>query len=345
MLMPTGTVLIFILATVTAHEYGHAITDYTSNFVYQYESGALNEAYSDIFGTAVEFAVQPDGTGSYPYATSGHADWLLGEDAWLTDAALRDMKDPQRYEQPSYYQGTHWYTGSGDNGGVHYNSGVANFAYYLLAEGGQGNNDGHSYNINGIGKEGAAAVALRANYYYHTSGDQYADARTAWIQAAQDLGYDTQTVADVWTACGVFATEEPAVSYDITPPTNTSVGQGGALGPISIEHTNGTESTVEFTVQRYIVFPDGNTRTFQESPAKYLSAGQTKTAQFYLYVPGQALTGSYTLGIKVNYTDSTITDDDDSFEFTVTQSQLYNNRTQTIHSERMNTDQWRLIQR
>ncbi|CAK8713924.1 hypothetical protein KKHLCK_02975 [Candidatus Electrothrix laxa] len=324
---------------ISAHEYGHAITQYTSNLVYQYESGALNEAYSDILGTAVEFAIQPDGTGSYPDATPGHADWLCGEDTWLYDVALRDLKDPQRYEQPSYYQGTYWYTGTGDNGGVHYNSGVANFAYYLLAEGGVGSNDGHSYDITGIGREGAAAVALRANYYYHTSGDQYADARTAWIQAAQDLGYDTQTVADVWTACGVMGEEEPIgeVSHDMTPPANTSAGQGSLLGPISVEHTNGTDATVEFTTQGYLVFPDGNTRTIGESEVKYLLAGETKGPEFYLFVPGGVPTGTYTLGAKINYIDSSIADDDDSFEFTVTSS--------TIRPTGKSAKIWKLIER
>ena len=67
---------------IAAHEYGHALTQYTSDLVYAYEPGALNEAYSDIIGAAVEFWVQPDGTGSYPNATPGHDDWLAGEDAW-----------------------------------------------------------------------------------------------------------------------------------------------------------------------------------------------------------------------------------------------------------------------
>ena len=176
---------------IVAHEYGHALTDYTSDLIYSYESGALNEAYSDIFGSTVEFYMQPSGTGSYPNADPGHNDWLMGEDCWLSDIALRDIRDPQRYSQPSYYHGTYWYYGSGDYGGVHTNSGVANFAYYLLAVGGTGTNDGHPYNIVGIGQANSAAVALRANMYYHISSDEYADARTHWISAASDLGYST----------------------------------------------------------------------------------------------------------------------------------------------------------
>jgi Zn-dependent metalloprotease len=196
---------------VVAHEYGHAITQYTSALEYQDESGALNEAYSDIIGTAVEFHVQSNGTSAYPDAQAGKSDWLIGEDCWLSSTALRDMKDPQRYNQPSYYKGTNWYSGTGDHGGVHTNSGVANFAFYLLAMGGEDSNDGHDYNITGIGIPQAAEVALRANYVYHTSSTVYSDAREDWIQAAKDLGYDAQTVADVWTACGVE-------KYIPTPP-------------------------------------------------------------------------------------------------------------------------------
>ncbi len=188
---------------VVAHEYGHGLTQFTSGLNYQNESGALNEAYSDILASAVEFASQDDGTAVYPDIEPGKADWLIGEDCWLAGTALRDMRNPLRYNHPSWYHGTDWYFGTGDNGGVHYNSGVANFAFYLLATGGTGSNDGHPYAITGIGIQEAAAVALRANYFYHTATAQYADARTAWIQAAYDLGYDFQTVAAVWTACGV----------------------------------------------------------------------------------------------------------------------------------------------
>ncbi|MGD8435886.1 MAG: M4 family metallopeptidase, partial [Syntrophobacterales bacterium] len=192
---------------IAAHEYGHAITDYTSDLVYAYEPGALNEAYSDIMGTLVEFAYQPDGRGVYPDATPGYSDWLCGEDAWGPAAgdALRDLRDPQRYGQPSYYHGTYWYFGDLDNGGVHTNSGVANHAFYLLAEGAPaGDNDGHPHGeITGIGYVAAGEVAMRANMVYHVPTDQYAQAREHWISAAADLGYPTATVEQVWDAVGV----------------------------------------------------------------------------------------------------------------------------------------------
>ncbi|MBI4831013.1 MAG: peptidase M4 family protein [Candidatus Lindowbacteria bacterium] len=196
---------------IAAHEYGHAITQYTSNLVYAYEPGALNESYSDLFGAVVEFSTQPDGTASYPSSTPGYSDWLMGEDAWLSGEALRDLLNPQRYYQPSYYHGTYWYYGSGDSGGVHTNSGVQNFAFYLLSVGGTGTNDGHPYNITGVGLEAASWIAWRANEFYLTSNAQYSDSREAWISAATDLGYSAETVGAVWTAVGVLPPPDPAV--------------------------------------------------------------------------------------------------------------------------------------
>ncbi len=135
----------------------------------------------------------------------------MGEDCWLPagSSALRDMQDPQRLGQPSYYHGTYWYFGPNDNGGVHTNSGVANFAYYLLAMGGSGTNDGLSYNIIGIGEPAAAAVALRANYHYHTPGAQYADARTA-------CGVDEPVV------CAITYNQDDTVTYSFEDIRATS---------------------------------------------------------------------------------------------------------------------------
>jgi Zn-dependent metalloprotease/WD40 repeat protein len=188
---------------IVGHEYGHAVTQYTSNLVYAYEAGALNESYSDIIGTAIEFATQPDGRDAYPSSVDGKADWLCGEDCWLEADALRDLRDPQRFGQPSYYQGSSWFSGDGDNGGVHYNSGVQNFAFYLLAEGGSGINDGFPYAVNGIGIDNARSIALYADMYLLTADAQYRDSRNAWILAASLLGFDTLTVRDVWTAVGL----------------------------------------------------------------------------------------------------------------------------------------------
>jgi bacillolysin len=229
---------------VAAHEYGHAITQYTSNLVYSSESGALNESYSDIMGAAVEFWNQPDGRSVYPTSTDGRADYLLGEDCWLGRDALRDMRNPQRFGQPSYYLGTAWYTGTGDNGGVHTNSGVQNFAYYLLSEGGTGNNDGHAYAITGLGNQVAAEIASYANRFLLTSSSQYRDARDAWILAATTLGYNAQTVRDVWTACGVLG----QVNNLSVSPTNLAYGNVGAGSIATLNLTLSNNGAMTTTV-------------------------------------------------------------------------------------------------
>jgi len=191
---------------VCGHEFTHAVTEKTSDLVYQYEPGALNESFSDIFGAVIEFANQPDGRGSYPSRTAGYADWLLAEDCSYTtsDVAMRDMRNPRRYGQPSKYHGTGWYYGSSDNGGVHYNSGVQNHFFYLLCEGGSGSNDGISYNITSIGLENARLIAYRALTRYCTRNTDHAAARTAWISAATDLNSAwVSAVQQAWAAVGV----------------------------------------------------------------------------------------------------------------------------------------------
>lgn len=197
---------------IVAHEYGHAWTQYSSNLTYQDESGALNESFSDIAGASVEFYAQPDGSAYYPNINAGTSDWLMGEDAWLSSTALRDMRDPTNTatvgpgnEQPSRYHGTYWYTGIGDNGGVHYNSGVQNFVFYLLTEGGNSSNDGLPYNVTGIGIYNASLIAYRANTYYLTSSSTYSSARNAWVQSATDLNSSwVDSVKAVWNAVGII---------------------------------------------------------------------------------------------------------------------------------------------
>lgn len=195
----------FAVLDVCAHEFTHAVTEKTAGLVYQREPGALNESFSDIFGVLVEFASQEDGRGSWPGRTAGKADWLLGEDsAYPVATALRDMRNPEPYGQPSRYRGSGWFSGWGDNGGVHFNSGVQNFFFYLFCEGGSGNNDGISYSVTGIGLTNAARVAFRTLTVYCTPSTDYRAARLAWLSAAADLNPAwTTNVQAAWSAVGV----------------------------------------------------------------------------------------------------------------------------------------------
>ncbi len=122
---------------VVAHELAHGVTQFTSGLIYQNESGALNEHFSDVFGTAITQWSNGEGPAD--------ADWLIGDEIMGPDLygeALRSMRHPgTAYDnpilgkdpQPAHYKDR--YTGTGDNGGVHINSGIPNRAFYLTATG------------------------------------------------------------------------------------------------------------------------------------------------------------------------------------------------------------------
>jgi len=196
---------------VCGHEVTHGVTQHTADLVYQNESGALNESFSDIFGATIEFLYQTDNRSDYPKKKPGTADWLLGEDCWLSATAMRDMRNPANVatvgagnQQPSKYKGAYWYTGALDSGGVHQNSGVQNFFYYLLCEGGSGTNDGISYQVNGITIANARQIAYRALTVYCSQNTGYKEVRNAWISAAQDLNASwVASVEAAWDAVGV----------------------------------------------------------------------------------------------------------------------------------------------
>jgi len=186
---------------VVGHEISHGLTEYSAKLVYQGESGALNESFSDIFGTAVEFFAEGRDKG----------DWLTGEDIYKGLGSIRSLKNPKARFDPDTYLGEYWFNtiNSHDNGGVHTNSGVQNHWFYLLTEGGSGeNDDGFSYQVTGIGLDDASAIAYRNLTHYLVPDSRYMDAATYSIQAAEDLFGDdtqqTQSVRSAWEAVGIY---------------------------------------------------------------------------------------------------------------------------------------------
>lgn len=171
---------------VAGHEIGHAVCSNTANLAYQLESGAMNEAFSDIWGACIEYNAAPN-----------KATWLIGEDIERRAGhlALRSMSDPKSEGQPDTYGGTNWVDQSkcrpssrNDYCGVHTNSGVLNHWFYILTQGKNGTNDkGDSYNVNGIGIDKSAKITYRLESVYLSANSTYADARTFGIQAATDL--------------------------------------------------------------------------------------------------------------------------------------------------------------
>jgi len=200
-----GSFKIFTALDVCAHEVSHGLTSNTSNLIYQNESGALNESYSDIFGASIENFARPT-----------NWNWKIGEDLTNSGNGLRTMANPNQFGDPDTYGGTNWYTGTADNGGVHTNSGVSNYWYYLLTQGGSGTNDiGNTFSVTGIGFTSAARIAFRALTVYYTPTTNYATARLLSIQAAKDLFGDCSNEAiqtiNAWHAVGIGNKFTPGV--------------------------------------------------------------------------------------------------------------------------------------
>ena len=162
---------------VCGHEITHAVTTNTANLIYSNESGALNESFSDVFGQTIEIWARPT-----KYS------WKIGEDITPSGNGIRSMVNPNLFGHPKYYKGVSWYAGAADNGGVHTNSGVQNYWYYLIAKGSTGTNEkGNAFKIDSLGIDKAAKIAYRNLSVYLTSSATYADARIFSILSAADL--------------------------------------------------------------------------------------------------------------------------------------------------------------
>jgi thermolysin len=189
---------------ILAHEYSHGVTDYTSALIYQNESGALNEAFSDIMSVGVEFYQQAPGSGLLK------ADYLEGEDAWRPYktgalAGLRSLVNPAAYGDPDHYSKRS--TGTDDNGGVHTNSTIASHAFYLAIEGGTNRTSGLSVTGVGAANRDKIEKAFFRGFTTLTSNATFSLARAKTIQAARDLygaGSAVETaIIQAWNAVGV----------------------------------------------------------------------------------------------------------------------------------------------
>lgn len=166
----------FAVDDVTAHELTHGVTDFTSSLIYSYQSGAINEAFSDIWG---EFVDLTNGRGN----DSAEVRWLMGED--LPIGAVRNMKDPTQFGDPDRTGSGYYYYGTVDNGGVHKNSGVINKLCYLLTDGGDFNGD----SVFGMGIEKVAKLFYECQTNLLTESSDFEDLYMALRQASLNLSF------------------------------------------------------------------------------------------------------------------------------------------------------------
>ena len=183
---------------VAAHEMGHGTIQTTAGLVYQDESGALNESFADVFGAMVD-----------------RDDWKIGDDIALPAAfpsgTMRDMEDPHnggtslnsRGYQPRIY--SERYTGSEDNGGVHINSGIPNWAAFKIGS--------------VLGKDKLEKIYYRALVNYLTRSSRFIDCRNAVIKSAEDIyganSNEVQVAAQAFDQVGIAAGQSTNTQQDV----------------------------------------------------------------------------------------------------------------------------------
>ena len=282
---------------VAGHEIGHAVCTYTANLAYQKESGAMNEAFSDIWGACIEYAAAPT-----------KSIWLIGEDIERRSGhlSLRSMSDPNSEGQPDTYGGTYWInpnctpTSSNDYCGVHTNSGVLNHWFYILSVGKSGTNDiGNAYNVTGITIDKAAKIAYRLESVYLTANSTFANARTSGIQSAIDL-YGAGSPEVIATTNAFYAVGVGAAyvdSNDTTAPTApTNLAASGTTG--STTNLTWTASTDNVGVTGYDIY-QGTTLKGSSTTTNYTVTGLTALTAYSFSVKAKDGAGNVSTASNV----------------------------------------------
>jgi Zn-dependent metalloprotease len=200
---------------VTAHELTHGVTRHESGLLYYMQSGAINEALSDIWGELTDLTY----TNGYDN-DSAAVRWYLGEDTPFGPA--RNMKHPPEFGHPDRMTSRYYYCSGDDNGGVHRNNGVANKAAYLMVDGGTFNGQ----IVTGLGIDKAAQIWYEVQTGLLTSAANYQDLADALRQACLVLigtaGITAQDCSQVDRA--VEATEMEKLPLACMPGPACSTG-------------------------------------------------------------------------------------------------------------------------
>lgn len=191
---------------VVGHELTHGLTSNTADLIYFSQSGAINEALSDIFG---EFIDITNGSGT----DTAESRWLMGEDV-PGFGAIRSMKDPTVFGHPDRHCSPSYHWDYWDNQGVHINSGVVNKLAYLLV-------DGDTFNgqtVSPIGRPATSELFYHAQVNLLNESSDFVDLYDALTQAAINLNFGVNQRAAVESAC--LAVEISANSACSEAPEN-----------------------------------------------------------------------------------------------------------------------------
>ena len=208
-------------ADVAGHEMTHGVVQHTAGLIYQFQAGALNESFADVFGAMMD-----------------REDYLLGEDVTLRNRgiALRDLLNPDNPQvlsaQPAHMNTYRELTAEQDNGGVHVNSGIPNRAAALIIE--------------QLGHVVTERIYYRALSMYLTRNSQFIDCRNAVVQAARDLynAREVSAVQQAFDAVGIGASNGGGGTDNNIPPV--AGGQSliafmtddGAIGVLDVTNPN-----------------------------------------------------------------------------------------------------------
>ncbi len=218
---------------LVGHEYMHAVTEFNGPEVpmpYEGESGAINEALSDIFGQAIEKTI------------TGRSSWKIGP----SDSTWRDFHDPVTLNHPDTFYSSKLYCGTGDYGGVHVNSNIITHAAYLMVNGGNFN----SCQISPVDQTKVSKIFYRTLTNYLTTTSSFNDLFTGVNRACIDLyGKDSTVCASVLSALQATELDQPggcstipevapacAVLSRSSPETSTSTLQVKKIIPVSLEN-------------------------------------------------------------------------------------------------------------
>ncbi len=280
---------------VVAHELTHGVTEYESNLVYANQSGAINESMSDIFGEFVDLTYNS----AFDLDTVASR-WQMGEDLPPSVGVIRDMEDPTIFNHPDRMLSPIYYNGSGDNGGVHINSGVGNKAAFLITDG-QSLFNGQS--VTGIGLEKAARIFYEVNTNILTSGSNYNALGNGLNQACNNLvGVAGITAAD----CTQVAKAVTATEMVQPPPANDNFANATTISGATGTTTGNTSFATRETGE-----PLPGTGPTASIWYKFTAAGSGPASINTCNSAFDTLLGVYT-GSAVNALTTVVTNDDGS---------------------------------